>query len=200
MRRYRTQRSPLQRFAIFIFALCILALGYYLGNRYQASGLHNISAIVLDIPVVVPAETLPQPLRKQIEAEDQWVVLLPGENGKACDELLTHYIEVVNRLAAWPKIQARIRVALLDTAGRAGSPAWQAIEWADSHNMSQTSILALTSTLGISPVGNRWCRDVQATAALIGPGNTARALLPLDNPAEMAESLRLLVATLDPDV
>jgi len=200
MRRKRPPRTPLQRLALITAALGTVVLGYWLGNRYQFGELQNSSAILMEQPVEIDTAPLPNDLQTQIKAEEQWVILLAGENGKACDQLLNHYIEVVNRLAAWPKIQARIRLALLDGSGRVGSPAWQQLEWADSHNMQQADILALTSALGIAPIGNRWCKDVQATTALLGPGNVSHALLPLDKPAEIAESLRLIIQAFDPDV
>jgi hypothetical protein len=134
-----------------------------------------------------------------LEVQRKWVILLPGEAGAACDDLLEHYIEVVNRLAAWPEIQSRVSLALVDTGGNAASPAWQRVDWAASYPMRESDRLALTENLGIAPVGNRWCRDVQATAALLGPGSRAYALLPLDNPADIAESLRLIITKLDPD-
>lgn len=200
MHRKRPPRTPLHRFAIVGVALCTVVLGYYLGNRYQYSELQNTAAILFDQPIELDTTSLPKALQSRIEAADQWVILLPGENGRACDQLLNHYIEVINRLAAWPDIQSRIRVALIDSSGRTGSLAWQRVGWAESYNVNQEDMLRLTSTLGIAPVGNRWCRDVQATAALIGPGNEVHALLPLDKPAEIAESLKLMIQAFDSDV
>ena len=199
MRRSRPPRTPLHRFAIISTALCTLLLGYYLGNRYQLGELRNSAAIMLEQPIETDTTPLPRELRELIEVQHKWVILLPGEAGTACDDLLRHYVEVVNRLAAWPEIQSRVSLALLDITGRAPSLAWQNVAWAASHPMREIDMLALTETLGIAPVGNRWCRDVQATAALLGPGNRAYALLPLDNPADIAESLRLIITNLDPD-
>jgi hypothetical protein len=66
--------------------------------------------------------------------------------------------------------------------------------------MPEEQILELTGQLSIAPLGTRWCEDVQATAALIGPGKQTRALLPLDKPADIADSLRLIIKAFDHDV
>jgi len=200
MRRNRPPRTPLQRFAIISVALCTLLIGYYLGNRYQFSELQNSAAILYEQPIEIETAELPQPLSEHIEAENQWIILLAGKHGRSCDALLDHYIEVVNRLAAWPQIQARISLTLIETSGSAPGVAWSNVKWAHVQPMTEAQMLQLTGKLGIAPLGNRWCEDVQATAAVIGPRNQTRALLPLDNPAEIAESLRLIIEAFDPDV
>lgn len=200
MRRKRPPRSTSQRLALITAALGTLVLGYYLGNRFQYDELRQSSAIVLEKPVPVDIKLLPPGLRTIAEDPGQWVILLPGEPGRACDDLLDHYVRVINRLAAWPAVQSRIRLSLLNFSGRAPGTAWQRYGWARSYPLSKAEVLELTSQLGIAPVGNRWCLDVQATTALLGPGAEVRALLPLDKPAEMAESLRLLLHAMDPDV
>lgn len=199
MRRNRPARSPLHRFAIISVALCTVLVGYYLGNRYQFGQLQNSAAILYEQPIAIETTELPEPLREHIEAEDQWVILLAGEPGSSCDTLLNHYIEVVNRLAAWPQIQARISLTLIFTSGTAPKFTWNNVEWAHMQHMTEAQMLQLTGELGIAPLGNRWCEDVQATAALIGPGNQTRALIPLDKPAKIAESLRLIIEAFDPD-
>jgi len=200
MRRNRAPRSALHRFAIVSVALCTVLLGYYLGNRYQFGELQNTAAIMFEQPIEVDINGLPQPLRGQIEAEDEWLILLAGEPGGSCDVLLVHYIDVVNRLAAWPVIQKRLRLILVGTGEAATGPAWKSVEWAHIQVMPEQQMLELTGQLGIAPLGTRWCEDVQATAALIGPGEQARALLPLDKPADIADSLRLIIEAFDPDV
>jgi hypothetical protein len=200
MRRNRPPRSPLQRFAIISVALATVLLGYYLGNRYQFGELQNSAALVYEQPIEFDIATLPQPLRGQIENPDHWIILLPGETGAACDRLLEHFVEVINRLAAWPAIQQRVHLVLLETDQKPASLAWQSVPWASVQSLSATQMLELTSQLGIAPTGTRWCQDVQATAALLGPANLTHALLPLDKPADIAESLRLVIETFDPDV
>lgn len=177
----------------------MLVFGYYLGNRFQYDELRQSAAILLEQPVAVDTAALPPGLREALEDPHQWVILLPGEPGAACDRLLDHYVQVINRLAAWPAVQSRVRLGLLNFTDRAAGSAWQRYGWARSYPLSEADMLALTSQLGVAPVGNRWCLDVQATTVLVGPGAEARALLPLDKPAEIAESLRLLLHALDPD-
>jgi len=200
MRRNRPPRSALHRFAIISVALCTVLLGYYLGNRYQFGELQNTAAIMFEQPIELEIDELPQPLRDQIEAEDEWLILLAGEPGSSCEALLAHYIEVVNRLAAWPNIQKRIRLILVDSADAPIGPTWKSVEWAHIQAMTEQQMLEFTGQLGIAPLGTRWCEDVQATAALIGPGRYSHALLPLDKPADIAESLRLIIEAFDPDV
>jgi len=200
MRRNRPPRTPLQRFAIISVALCTVVLGYYLGNRYQFGELQNTAALMFDQPIEIETDQLPPALREQIEAKNHWLILLAGEPGHACDTLLEHYVEVVNRLAAWPDIQARVNLVLIDSGQQLIGPLWKNVEWASVLSLPGEQMLNLTSQLSIVPLGNRWCEDVQATAALIGPGNQSHALLPLDKPSEIAESLRLIIEALDPDV
>ena len=200
MRRKRSPRSPLQRFALIAAALGTLLLGYWLGNRYQFGELEQTAAIMLAQPIQLDSTGLPPALAEQLQSADSWLILLPGEPGAACDRLLDHYIQVFSRLAARPQVQAKIRLALLDVSAQAPTLAWQGIGWADSYPLDQAQMLRTTGELGIAPLGTRWCEDVQATAALVGPQATAYALLPLDKPADIAESLRLIIEAFDPDV
>ena len=118
MRRNRPPRTPLQRFAIILLAVATVSLGYYLGNLYQFDKLRNSAAIMLDEPLELDTSALPERLQDRIASAQSWVVLLPGQNGNDCDRLLEHYMEVVNRLAAWPEVQERINLALLVTSDR----------------------------------------------------------------------------------
>jgi len=200
MRRNRPPRPALHRFAIISVALVVVLLGYYLGNRYQFGQLQNSVAILFEQPIELVTTELPLPLRREVEAEDKWVLVLAGRPGDACDKLLGHYIEVVNRLAAWPAIQERLQLIIFNSGNRPPGPAWKNVEWAHVQEMPETQILRLTGQLGIAPLGTRWCQDVQATTALIGPVNRVHALLPLDKPEKIAESLRLIIEAHDPDV
>ena len=198
MRRNRPPRSRLQHLALVLAALGILLFGYYLGNRYQYGQLAQTAAIMLDTPLGVDTAGLPPPLAQRIDSSDYWVILLPGEPGPACDQLLDHYIEVFNRLAIAPRLQDKLHLALLNSSATAPTLGWKQIDWAETYPVAQEQLLRITGELGIAPIGTRWCRDVQATAAVIGPGAEARALLPMDKPARIAESLRLIIPTFDP--
>jgi hypothetical protein len=194
MRRKRSPRTPLQRVALILAALSTLLLGYYLGNLYRLDELKQHGAVPLDQALPLDTADLPDSLRQSLNDTQQWVIFLAGEPGQACDRLFDQYVEVYNRLAAYPKIQSRLHLALLTTASDEHHP-WPVYDWAKVYRLTPAQRDKLTSAAGIAPIGNRWCQDVQATAALAGPGASVRALLPLDKPAEMAESLRLIITT-----
>ena len=182
----KSKRTSKQLIALFAIAVCTLFLGYYLGHRYQLGQISQHGAIMMD--AATPIE-LPETLSAQMK--DHWSILIQGENSEACNNWLTHYIEVSNRLAAYPKLQAKLQTILVATK-ETPSLNWQNIEWAHHIAIEETQRESLFNQLNLSPVGNRWCSPAQSTAALFTPNGLHIANLPLDSATDIAESLRLI--------
>lgn len=187
------RRKRLKHFFLIIAALGILLLGYFLGNRYQYAELRDLPVELLPEPVAINASLIPEDLQVQA-ASGRWLIILPGVTGKACDALLEHYLEVYNRLANDAQIQAKMHLALLDVSDKPVSMLWQHIEWANVYKMTLSDRQQLLTAMHFNQPGNRWCQDVQAQTALIGPDMRQYALLPLDKPQQMAQNLRALTA------
>src|SRR6056300_2089387 len=182
----KSKRTPKQLIALFAIAVCTLFLGYYLGHRYQIGQISQHGAIMMDN--ATPIE-LPEVL--SAEMKDHWSILIKGESSEACNNLLTHFIEVSNRLAAYPKLQAQLQAILVATKENP-SLNWQNIEWAHHIIIEEHQRDALFNTLNPSPVHDRWCSPAQSTAALLTPNGLHIANLPLDSATDIAESLRLI--------
>lgn len=182
----KSKRTPKQLIALFAIAVCTLFLGYYLGHRYQLGEISQHGAIMMDN--ATPIE-LPDALTAQMN--DRWSILIQGENSEACNNWLTHYIEVSNRLAAYPKLQAQLQAILVATKQNP-SLNWQNIEWAHHITIKEQQREVLFSQLNLTPVGDRWCSPAQSTAALFTPNGLHIANLPLDSAIDIAESLRLI--------
>lgn len=197
MLRKRPRRSRFQQFTLVFAAIGALLFSYYLGNLYQQH-TEKQSAILLDQPLPLDTTGLPEALVELLQDPAVWVVLIVGEPSSTCDQLLAHYIEVYNRLAAWPRVQGAVHLVLTHSSS-ATPPLWQSYDWTQAIRLSAERLAKLSIDAGITPIGNLWCEGVQATAAVIGPGAQVPALLPLDKPAAMAESLRLLINTPKPD-
>lgn len=190
------RNGSMRRLVLIMAALATLLVGYYLGNQYQFGNLQSLQAIVLDQPVEVDPLLLPQALREQREAQPGWLILLAGDlKTPACEQLLQHYVQVHNRLAGESQLQNGLQLALLQSSDAQPTPVWQHVRWANAYALPKEQLLKLTGTLGISPIGTRWCQDVQANAALIGPDDLQRAILPQAKAAETAEAISTLAAS-----
>ena len=182
----KSKRTPKQLTALFAIAVCTLFLGYYLGHRYQLGQISQHGAIMMDN--ATPIE-LPEALSAQMK--DHWSILIQGESSEACHKWLTHYIEVSNRLAAYPKLQAQLQAILVATKENP-SLNWQNIDWAHHIAIEEQQRDTLFNQLKLDPVGDRWCSPAQSTAALFTPNGLHIANLPLDSATDIAESLRLI--------
>lgn len=199
MRRSRPPRTRLQHLALAGIAVLVLLLGYFTGSYYRIDRLEGHGALLERHPFPLNTDQLPHDLVRLINSRKSWVILIPGEPGKACNQLLTHYIEVYNRLAAQPQVQRRLHLALLTTLPAPPDSPWRLFDWAQAYRLTPTARERIASRARIPIMGNRWCQGVQASGALVGPEATLYARLPLDKPADMAESLRLIIPTFDPN-
>ena len=182
----KSKRTPKQLIALFAIAVCTLFLGYYLGHRYQLGQISQHGAIMMDN--ATPIE-LPEAISAQMK--DHWSILIQGESSEACNKWLTHYTEVSNRLAAFPKLQTQLQTILVATKENP-SLNWQNIDWAHHIAIEEQQRDTLFNQLKLDPVRDRWCSPAQSTAALFTPNGLHIANLPLDSATDIAESLRLI--------
>lgn len=175
--------------------MAVLLIGYYLGQQYRLSQLEASGADLLNDPIQIDTPPLPKALAQAMPG--RWTLVLAGEPDARCDQLLRHYIQVFNRLAAWPKLQNRLRLVLLSSWGPGKDSPWRYVDWAAVYVLPPSQRAELIATLGLPPPTPAHCIGEEATAALLGPDHRLYARLPLDKPPRMAESLRLILQTLD---
>lgn len=181
------QRS---RFRIVVAALATVLVGYYLGQVYQQHRLQQQGITLLDDPVPVSKEI-------RLPLSGHWTLMLPGEADAACEQLLRSMVQMVNRLAASPKLQAQIRLRLLATHAPGSKSLWHFVPWASVLYLGRDERSRLLESLQLQPLKAGSCGP-SAQLALTGPDMRLYAHLRLDKPARMADSLRQLIETLEP--
>jgi hypothetical protein len=192
-----SRRAPGRRLALTIAALTSLILGYYLGQYWQRKPLADLSAVVypagrkIDYPEMLGVGA----------SDDVWRLFLVADTRVGqCRQALRHFAMVVNRLAAWPKVQGRLHLAVLaynrPDAGAAaeftGGAAWVELISGDTDDLDR-----LSGQLGIAPGGLDWCESYQANTVLVAPDQTAWALIPYEQAGIMAHNIRSIVTFVD---
>ena len=192
--RRSSRRAPGRRLALTVAALASLIVGYYLGQHWQRKPLADLSAIVY------PAgRTVEYPDVLAIgSGDDLWRLFLVADTRDGqCRQVMRHFAAVVNRLAAWPKTQERLRLTVLaydqpdESAADefAGSVSWVEVISGDPADLDR-----LSGQLGIAPGGLDWCNSYQASTILVAPDRTAWALIPYEQAAIMAHNISSIVA------
>jgi len=191
------RRSPRTRLILTLAALASLIGGYYAGQYWQRRPLADISAIVysagrsIDYPAdleiaAAPGSTAP------------WRLFLTADTRIAqCRSLLHHLASVVNRLAAWPDIQRRLRVTLLAYDHPDAEAIMQfggGADWAEVISAEAAQLDLLAIQLGILPGAADWCGPRQANGILVAPDRRAWALIPYEQAAIMADNIRTIIA------
>ena len=107
------RRGPGKRLLLILAALASVVAGYYLGQYLQRRPLAELTAVVypagqrIDYPAELGIDNDPG-------IDTPWRLFLAADTDvPACSRLLRHYATVINRLAAWPDIQANLRLSLL---------------------------------------------------------------------------------------
>lgn len=194
--RRRTRRGPGARLVLTLAALASLIVGYYLGQSWQRRPLDGLSAVVYP-----DGRKLDYPAGLGIADGDAeaglWRLFLVADTRRpACRELLRHHGFVINRLAPWPDVQARLRVTLLAydrpdaaaiTALRGGA------EWLEVVSADSAALDRLAGQLGIQPAGPDWCSPTQANGILVSPQRRSWALIPHEDTAIMARNLQTII-------
>lgn len=188
------RRRVLSRLLLTVLALLTLIAGYYLGQYWQRRPLQDLSAVVypsgraIRYPDGLPRLTDPA-------SNGAWRLFLTADTrAPACAAVLRDMRFLYNRLAAWPDLQARLRVTVLayDAPAQPPDPSAGA-EWIDMLGAAPPTLDRLAGQLGILPTGNDWCSDHQASAILVSPHNEAWALIPYEQPAIMADNVRTII-------
>lgn len=186
------------RLVVTLAALASLILGYYAGQYWQRRSLSDLSAIVY--PSGQRIDTIDE-LAALASADPAWRLFLVADTrAPACAALLRHFAHVFNRLAAWPDIQANLRLSLLamDEPNEAAIAAFTAgVSWAEVVSADPHQLAQLSRELGIAPGGSDWCGENQRTGALVSPARRRWALLPYEPAPAMARNLRHIIAFVD---
>lgn len=178
-----------------LIALASLIGGYYAGQYWQRLPLADLSAVVypagrpLDDPAgLIGATAPPAPWRLLLAADTR---------APQCHELLRHYASVINRLAAWPQVQARLRLTLLAYDGpdaRAITAFSGDAGWVEVVSAPAAQLDHIAGQLGILPVADEWCTSQQANSILVAPDGKAWALIPFEQTTIMANNIRTTIA------
>lgn len=197
--RARPRRPGWARLLLISAALASLIGGYYLGQHWQRQPLAELSAVVY--PHGRPVD-FPTTAGIIAEASDDapWRILVATNlEIDACRDLLRHFALVRNRLAGWPDIQHRLRLTLLDFAPAATRELEGLIagDWMERPPLARAELERLAATLGILPDAAGWCGPGQDNSILVAPDLHRWALLPLEQPAIMADNIATIVQFVD---
>lgn len=192
----RRRRHPRSRLLLTLAALLSLVVGYYLGQYWQRRPLHDLSAVVyaagrpIDYPVALGITDDPP-------SAPSWRLFVTADTREpACRALLGHYAFVINRLAAAPRVQSRLRLTLLayDRPDETTAAAFAGgSDWAEVISGTRADLDTLAGQLGILPTGSEWCAALNGNAILVSPRHESWALIPHEAPASMADSIRTII-------
>ena len=191
------RRGPRTRLILTLAALASLIGGYYPGQYWQRRPLADLSAIVypagrpIDYPASLGIAADPGP-------NAPWRLFLTTDTRVAqCRSLLHHVASVVNRLAAWPDIPPRLRVAMLAYDHPDADAVMQfsgGADWTEVITGEAAELDRLSGQLGILPGTGAWCEPSQANGILVAPNREAWALIPYAQAAIMANNIRTIIA------
>lgn len=191
------RRNPGRRLILTLAALASLIVGYYLGQHWQRRPLADLSAVVYPAGQAVDYPADLDLTRDPGDASPWRLIVAADTRAAACTRLLHHYALVFNRLAAWPRIQERLRLTLLafdhpdaDAISRFTAGA----TWAEVISADPEALNRLGEQLGISPDPNSWCSPATANAVLVAPDDRRWALIPYEQAAIMAHNIRTIIA------
>lgn len=190
-----TRRSPRARWLLTLAALGALIVGYYLGQAWQRQHLDRLSAIVFTDGQSV---AMPEGLGLDVpEGQAVWRLFLVADTREpACRTALPRFGLMMNRLAAWPKIQERVRLTVLayDAPPDAEALAFRAgATWIDVVSAEKADLDPLSEDLGIRPDGTGWCVPTRLGSILVDPDRRRWARIPFEDPATMAHNVQAVI-------
>lgn len=186
-------RRPRTRLLLTLAALLSLIVGYYLGQYWQRRSLGELSAVVYAAGRTVDL----QAFEMLADRQPAWRLFVAVDTTEpACAELLRDYAFARNRLAPAPDIQRNLRLTLLayDQPDDAQTAAYSDdADWVDVISAEPRRLDSLAAELGILPTAGHWCRPTQSNAILVSPQAEAWALIPREQPAQMAGNIRAVI-------
>jgi len=193
--RQRPRHSPRARALLTLAALGALLVGYYLGQYWQRQPLSELTAIVYTdgAPVDIPDELVPADGR---DAETWRLYLVADTTRERCRAALPRFGLMMNRLAAWPSIQPRVRLTVIAYDGPSSDAALKfkgGAPWVDVISADPVSLDALSGDLGILPDPLQWCEETQLNSVLVAPDGRRWALIPFEDPKTMAFNVQAVI-------
>jgi hypothetical protein len=193
--RNRPRHGPRARLTLTLAALGALLVGYYVGQYWQRQPLEALSAVVFE-----DGKPIEYPASLDLAATDAtaaWRLFLTADTRvEACATALRRFALMMNRLAAWPKIQSRVRLTVLahDEPSAEQTLAFDAgATWIDVVSAPRADLERLTGALGILPDRKRWCAPTQLNSMLVAPNGQRWALIPYEDPETMAYNVQAVI-------
>ncbi|HHH40057.1 MAG TPA: SCO family protein [Sedimenticola sp.] len=127
MRKGGRNRSPAQRFLLFLAALAALFIGYYWGSRYAPTEPVYSALSPLKTPPLIRLEGLQDQFGEPFTGErlqGHWSLLLLGYSAspEVTPALLRLTTQALNRLADRPRLRERMQVVLVSVDPARDSP------------------------------------------------------------------------------
>ncbi|MGB5736098.1 MAG: hypothetical protein WBM40_16800 [Thiohalocapsa sp.] len=193
--RNRPRHSPRARLLLTLAALGSLLVGYYLGQYWQRQPLDQLSAIVFEDgkPIELPGSLV---LTTPAEPPVWRLFVAVDSQVDACRSAMRQFAFMMNRLAAWPKIQARVRVTALafDNPSVEQAEAFAGgTRWVEAVNIPKPQLERLVDELGIQPDTAQWCVPTQLNGILVAPDSKRWALIPYEDPETMAYNVQAVI-------
>jgi hypothetical protein len=197
--RQRSRHSPRARLLLTLAALAALLVGYYLGQYWQRQPLESLSAVVYTDgkEVKFPPGLLPVP-----DSDNHpWRLFIVADTTRdACRSALARFALMMNRLAAWPKIQEQMRLTVLAYDSPADDAALTfrgGVDWTDVVAADASTLDRLAADLGILPDPLRWCDATLLNGVLVAPDHRRWALIPYEDPQTMAYNVQAVIQFVD---
>jgi hypothetical protein len=193
--RPRPRHGPRVRLTLTAAALAALIVGYYLGQHWQRQPLDGLSAIVY--PDGQPIDW-PEGLDPAAdEASRIWRLFLVADRKAAdCQAAMRRFGLMMNRLAAWPTIQSRVRLTVI-TTDPPGDPDSESLAagaaWMDVVRTNPVDRERLVAGLGLRPDPARPCTPEQLNSILVAPDQRRWALIPFEEPSRMAFNVQAVI-------
>jgi hypothetical protein len=193
--RQRPRHSPRARALLTLAALGALLVGYYLGQYWQRQPLGDLSAVVY--PDGKPIE-FPDGLARPDDGDSEhWRLYLVADTTRdRCRTALPRFGLMMNRLAAWPTIQPRVRLTVIAYDAPSDDAALQfsgGAPWIDVISGASHQLDALSGNLGILPDPLQWCEGTQLNSVLVAPDGRRWALIPYEDPQTMAFNVQAVI-------
>lgn len=199
--------KPLIRLTLALAALGLFLIGYYWGNRYRHgdSAPPAIEGVLLHPAYPLPTFELRDGAGRPFTTErfaGHWTLLAFGDSRQTPGRwIIARLIEIHNRLAADPDLQAKLRLVLVTPSGDPAAPTSDLGDWSPVLSLlsgETDETRRLQAALGMPTRETTPTKDQMLPGYLIDPSGRLLALFPEAlTPAAIASDLIALAAHTD---